>query len=261
MLRPTLNMDYFHDLYDMAEEFGVGVEGHRELQQPSSTAGVSLQLDTETGPGVFETALAYTEAFRMADNACLFKLVAKSVGMKYDIMPTFMAKPWGDVSLQIPARWISGLTHSFLVVQGEHRHQDFLLRAHVKAHPCIPAGQERSECLCVDQRRSPSWRKERRAIRGDEVPHSGSRVVLSGTGGRSSRWLVVSSLRGLRLIHSDSHDVPHHQLLQEIAGWRGSLGAGYRIICLRISSSFYTDHLTTRNRGIFHPIRSSGSRS
>jgi len=58
----------------------------------------ALTLDTETGPGVFETALGYTEAFRMADNACLFKLVAKSVGMTYGIMPTFMAKPWGDVS-------------------------------------------------------------------------------------------------------------------------------------------------------------------
>lgn len=58
---------------------------------------VGLSSDTETGPGVFETALGYTEAFRMADNACLFKLVAKSVGMKHNIMPTFMAKPWGDV--------------------------------------------------------------------------------------------------------------------------------------------------------------------
>jgi len=55
-------------------------------------------IDTETGPGVFESALGYTDAARMADNACLFKLVAKSVGMKYGIMPTFMAKPWGDVS-------------------------------------------------------------------------------------------------------------------------------------------------------------------
>jgi glutamine synthetase len=61
----------------------------------------SLQ-DTETGPGVFETALGYTQAQRMADNAVLFKLVAKSVGMKYGIMPTFMAKPWADVSLAVP---------------------------------------------------------------------------------------------------------------------------------------------------------------
>ena len=58
-----------------------------------------MPVDTETGPGVFETALAYTDAFRMADNACLFKLVAKTVGMKYGIMPTFMAKPWGDVGV------------------------------------------------------------------------------------------------------------------------------------------------------------------
>ncbi|ORX41117.1 hypothetical protein BD324DRAFT_575254 [Kockovaella imperatae] len=81
MLRPTLNSDYFHDLYDEAEKFGVEIEGHH----------------TETGPGVFESALGYTEAYRMADNACLFKLLAKSVGMKYGIIPTFMAKPWGDL--------------------------------------------------------------------------------------------------------------------------------------------------------------------
>lgn len=34
----------------------------------------------------------------MADNGVLFKLMAKSVGMKYGIMPTFMAKPYGNVS-------------------------------------------------------------------------------------------------------------------------------------------------------------------
>lgn len=34
----------------------------------------------------------------MADNALLFKYLAKCVGMKHGIMPTFMAKPWGDVS-------------------------------------------------------------------------------------------------------------------------------------------------------------------
>lgn len=46
---------------------------------------------------MFETALAYTDAGRMADNAILFKFVAKTVGMKYGIMPTFMAKPYSDV--------------------------------------------------------------------------------------------------------------------------------------------------------------------
>lgn len=55
--------------------------------------------DTETGPGVYETALAYTSALRMADNAILFKYLAKSVGMQQGVLPSFMAKPWGNVSV------------------------------------------------------------------------------------------------------------------------------------------------------------------
>lgn len=35
MLRPTLNQDYFHEIYDAAEDFGVGVEGHRECDDSS----------------------------------------------------------------------------------------------------------------------------------------------------------------------------------------------------------------------------------
>lgn len=57
--------------------------------------------DTETGPGVFETALAYTDAGRMADNALLFKLVAKSMGMKHNVLPSFMAKPWENVGTYV----------------------------------------------------------------------------------------------------------------------------------------------------------------
>jgi hypothetical protein len=37
----------------------------------------------------------------MADNAVLYKLLAKSVGIKYGIMPTFMAKPWANVSARL----------------------------------------------------------------------------------------------------------------------------------------------------------------
>ena len=58
--------------------------------------------DTETGPGVYETALAYTNAVRMADNAILFKYLVKSMGMKHGILPSFMAKPWGNVCLVSP---------------------------------------------------------------------------------------------------------------------------------------------------------------
>jgi glutamine synthetase len=62
------------------------------------------RIDTETGPGVFETALAYTTALRVADNALLFKYLVKSLGMKYGITPSFMAKPWGNV--RYPFLWL-----------------------------------------------------------------------------------------------------------------------------------------------------------
>ena len=52
---------------------------------------------------MFETALAYTTALRVADNALLFKYLVKSLGMKYGITPSFMAKPWGNVGLSFLA--------------------------------------------------------------------------------------------------------------------------------------------------------------
>ncbi|KAF8809026.1 glutamine synthetase/guanido kinase [Phlegmacium glaucopus] len=85
LLRTQLNNEYFHDLFNKSIEFDVGVEGHRK------------PFNTETGPGVLETALAYTSALRMADNAILFKYTAKSVGMKHGVIPSFMAKPWNGL--------------------------------------------------------------------------------------------------------------------------------------------------------------------
>ena len=40
----------------------------------------------------------------MADNAILFKYIAKSVGMTHGIIPSFMAKPWNGVSLPYSSR-------------------------------------------------------------------------------------------------------------------------------------------------------------
>ncbi|THU85647.1 glutamine synthetase/guanido kinase [Dendrothele bispora CBS 962.96] len=81
MLRTQLNNEYFRDIFDRGLDFGIEIEGHH----------------TETGPGVFETALAYTKALRIADNAILFKYLAKSLGMKHGVVPSFMAKPWGNL--------------------------------------------------------------------------------------------------------------------------------------------------------------------
>ncbi|EKD04501.1 glutamine synthetase [Trichosporon asahii var. asahii CBS 8904] len=101
LLRTTLNKDYFYDLYKVSSKMGVEIEGHH----------------TETGPGVFETALAYTDAGRMADNALLFKLIAKSMGMKHNVLPSFMAKPWENVGT-----WASYLSNRQLSGCSGHIH-------------------------------------------------------------------------------------------------------------------------------------------
>jgi glutamine synthetase len=101
LLRTQLNKAYFEELFDASSGFDIAIEGHRTSFDNVISAYdfMVVNADTETGPGVFETALAYTTALRLADNAVLFKYLAKSVGMKHGVMPTFMAKPWGNVRL------------------------------------------------------------------------------------------------------------------------------------------------------------------
>lgn len=73
---------------------GLNLEYQREMLETCKQMGVDLEgWHTETGPGVFETAISYREATRLADSATMFKLVAKTVGAKHGIMPCFMAKP------------------------------------------------------------------------------------------------------------------------------------------------------------------------
>ena len=55
--------------------------------------GVPIEgLHTETGPGVYEAAILFSEALEAADRAVLFKTGAKEIGARFGIMPSFMAK-------------------------------------------------------------------------------------------------------------------------------------------------------------------------
>jgi glutamine synthetase len=49
-------------------------------------------LHTETGPGVYEAAIAFSGALEQADRAILFKTGAKEIGKRFGVMPSFMAK-------------------------------------------------------------------------------------------------------------------------------------------------------------------------
>ena len=77
LLRMNEHRDFFNALMDDMLAFGVPIEG----------------LHTETGPGVYEAAIGFSEALEQADRALLFKTGAKEIGARFGIMPSFMAKP------------------------------------------------------------------------------------------------------------------------------------------------------------------------
>ena len=76
LLRMADNPGFFNALMDEMAAFGVPIEG----------------LHTETGPGVYEAAIAFSPALEQADRAILFKSGAREIGKRFGIMPSFMAK-------------------------------------------------------------------------------------------------------------------------------------------------------------------------
>jgi len=76
ILRSSLNRDFFRSLMEDLGEFGVPIEG----------------LHTETGPGVYEAAILYSDPMEAADRAVLFKTGVKEIAYDYGIIPSFMAK-------------------------------------------------------------------------------------------------------------------------------------------------------------------------
>jgi glutamine synthetase len=103
----TLTPGYFG--YSMLRT-GVHAELYQALLQLAAAMRMPIEgLHAETGPGVIEAALHYTEALEAADRAALFKTFAKVLAQRRGLMATFMAK-W---SQQLPGQ--SGHLHVSLV--------------------------------------------------------------------------------------------------------------------------------------------------
>ena len=81
VLRASQEKEFFNDVFDLLEKFNVPIEG----------------LHTETGPGVYEAAILYSDVLEAADRATLFKTGVKEIGHMHGIMPTFMAKFSADL--------------------------------------------------------------------------------------------------------------------------------------------------------------------
>jgi glutamine synthetase len=92
LLRANHSREYFQAIFEQMAAFGVPIEG----------------LHTETGPGVYEAAIVFSEALEAADRGLLFKAGVKEIGARFGIMPSFMAK-W---SAQYPG--CSGHCHQSL---------------------------------------------------------------------------------------------------------------------------------------------------
>ncbi len=76
VLRASAEAELFTALMSYMDDFGVAIEG----------------LHCETGPGVWEAALAVADGLEAADRASLFKTFTKVFFQKRDLMATFMAK-------------------------------------------------------------------------------------------------------------------------------------------------------------------------
>jgi glutamine synthetase len=76
VLRSTERNDFFSDLFGLLKKFDIPLEG----------------LHTETGPGVYEAAIAFSDILLAADRAVLFKTAVKEIAGKNGILATFMAK-------------------------------------------------------------------------------------------------------------------------------------------------------------------------
>ena len=94
ILRASQGSPYFHALWDELKKFDIPLEG----------------LHTETGPGVYEAAIAYSGVVEAADRAVLFKTGVKEIAYRHGVLPTFMAK----VSETLPG--CSGHVHQSLWV-------------------------------------------------------------------------------------------------------------------------------------------------
>lgn len=79
VLRASQEGTYFNDLFNLLTKFNVPIEG----------------IHTETGPGVYEAAILYSEVVEAADRAVLFKSGVKEIAHRHGLIASFMAK-WNE---------------------------------------------------------------------------------------------------------------------------------------------------------------------
>jgi len=78
-LRSSQYHEYMNDLVVQMEAFGIPIEG----------------IHTETGDGVYEACIEYSDLMEAADRSVLFKTGVKEIAFRHGVMASFMAK-WSN---------------------------------------------------------------------------------------------------------------------------------------------------------------------
>jgi glutamine synthetase len=109
-LREGQNSELCHAILDDMDAFDIPIEA----------------LHTETGPGVYEVAIRYDDALRMADKAALFKTSMKQLCARRGVSVTFMAKwnaelPGSSGHLHQSLWSLDHKTNLFFDARGEHK--------------------------------------------------------------------------------------------------------------------------------------------
>lgn len=81
VLRLSQNHNFYNDIFNLLHQFNVPLEG----------------LHTETGDGVCEAAIDYTDILEAGDRAVLFKTGVKEIAHRHELMASFMAKWSSDL--------------------------------------------------------------------------------------------------------------------------------------------------------------------
>lgn len=76
IIRPSENQAFYNDIFNFLQQFNIPLEG----------------LHTETGDGVYEACIDYSDVLEAADRAVLFKTSIKEIAYRHQIIACFMAK-------------------------------------------------------------------------------------------------------------------------------------------------------------------------
>ncbi len=206
MLRSAVHTELYQELLQLADDMRMPIES----------------LHTETGPGVMEAALHYTEALEAADRAALFKTFVKVLAQRRGLMatawPSGRSGCPGQAAICISSLARKDGSSAFYAQAGSHTmsERDALVRRRSAGADAAsssrwsppPSTATRAWCRATGRRPVHTW--------GAAENRTCALRVIQG-GPRASAWSIASPPRTLtpiwplpwRSVQACGHRTPH----------------------------------------------------